>query len=116
MYTSEFQIEIYASETGEAPFVEWLESLREGIIRNRIKERLDRVRLGNLGDYKPIAEGVFELRFAFGAGYRVYFGHIDQKIVLLLCGGDKSTQQKDIKKAISYWKDYIRGIKNEKKH
>jgi putative addiction module killer protein len=66
----------------------------------RLKERLDRVALGNLGDYKQINKDIFELRLAFGAGYRIYFYEEDRKIVLLLSGGNKSTQKKDIKKAM----------------
>ena len=60
-----------------------------------------------MGDCKPIDQGVFELRLDFGPGYRIYFGEENQKIVVLLCGGDKSTQEKDIKKAIKYWEDYL---------
>jgi putative addiction module killer protein len=83
------KIEIYVARSGCLPFVTWLESLKDKTIRYRIKERLDRVKLGNYGDHKPISEGVWELRFSFGAGYRVYFGEKDNTVVLLLCGGDK---------------------------
>jgi len=62
--------------------------------------------LGHFGDCKPISGGVSELRFMFGSGYRVYFGEWDKKIVILLCGGDKSIQERDIKKAKEYWKRY----------
>ena len=71
-----------------------------------IRTRLDRVALGNLGDCEPVGEGVSELRIAFGPGYRVYFAQDGDTIVLLLCGGDKSTQVKDIKRAKEYWADY----------
>jgi putative addiction module killer protein len=107
MHASRFQLEIYLTAIGDAPFIKWLESLKDKTVRYRIKERLDRVSLGNLGDYKSVAEGVFELRCAFGAGYRIYFGQANKKVILLLCAGDKSTQRKDIKKAVSYWKDYL---------
>ena len=70
--------------------------------------RLDRIKLGNLGDYRSVAQGVFELRIDYGPGYRVYFGQVGLTIVLLLCGGDKSTQQQDIGKAQEYWRDYER--------
>lgn len=63
--------------------------------------------LGNLGDHKSIEKGVWELRFDFGAGYRVYYAEENNKIILLLCGGNKSNQKQDIKKAISYWQDYL---------
>lgn len=65
--------------------------------------------MGNLGDHHSVGEGVSELRFSFGPGYRIYYGIEDKKIILLLCGGDKSTQKRDIKKAIQYWKDYKEG-------
>ncbi|MFO1257109.1 MAG: type II toxin-antitoxin system RelE/ParE family toxin [Gammaproteobacteria bacterium] len=86
------QIEIYCSTNGKQPFTAWLESLKDNKSRYRIKERLDRIALGNLGDCKPLTHGVFELRLDFGPGYRIYFGEENQKIVILLCGGDKSTQ------------------------
>lgn len=62
--------------------------------------------LGNFGDTKPVGEGVSELRINEGKGYRVYFGRKGKEIVLLLCGGDKSTQQSDIKLAKKYWRKY----------
>lgn len=101
------QLEIYETADGKRPFVEWLESLKDKSIRYRIKERLDRVSLGNLGDHKSINDGISELRFTFGAGCRVYYGEEGNKMILLLCGGDKSSQKKDIKKAVAYWKDYL---------
>lgn len=101
------QLEIYETAEGKRPFVDWLESVKDKSIRYRIKERLDRVTLGNLGDYKVIKQGVSELRFTVGAGYRVYYAEEGSKIILLLCGGDKSSQKQDIKKAIAYWQDYL---------
>ena len=68
--------------------------------------RLDRLKEGNFGDHKAVGEGVYELRFFFGSGYRVYFGKSGDKLILLLCGGNKSSQQRDIKKAKHYWNDY----------
>lgn len=100
------KIEIY-TRNGKKPFTDWLESLKDKTIRYRIKERLDRIALGNMGDCKPIKHGVSELRFNFGSGYRVYYGEENNMIVILLCGGDKSTQEKDIKKALTYWEDYL---------
>jgi putative addiction module killer protein len=100
------QIEIFVTKTGKVPFTEWLEALRDPTARAHIKVRLDRVRLGNFGDYKSVGRGVFELRVNYGPGYRVYFGQIGSQIVVLLCGGDKSSQAKDIKKAQGYWADY----------
>lgn len=102
------ELAIYVTSNGNKPFVEWLESLKDKKIRFRIKERLDRVILGNLGDHKPIGKGVSELRFNFGSGYRIYYGEDEDTIILLLSGGDKSTQSKDIKKAQQYWQDYVK--------
>ena len=99
-------LQIYVDENGKEPFTQWLNGLKDARTRARIRRRLDRVRLGNLGDYQGVGEGVFELRLFFGPGYRIYFGEIDDTIVLLLCGGDKSTQSKDIKQAQAYWKIY----------
>jgi putative addiction module killer protein len=101
-------LEIYVKPSGSVPFVEWLESLKDNKIRFRIKERLDRLSLGNFGDHKHIAYGVYELRFKFGAGYRIYYGlHDEWDQVLLLTGGDKSSQKTDVKKAMKYWQDYF---------
>lgn len=100
------QIEIYVEKNGQSPFIKWLEAL-DPPTRFRVKERLDRIALGNLGDYKQINKDVFELRLAFGAGYRIYFYQEGKKIILLLSGGNKSSQKKDIKKAIDYLNDYL---------
>ena len=74
--------------------------------RAKIKTRLDRLSQGNPGDYKCIAEDFYELRISHGPGYRVYFGEIDDTLVLLLCGGDKSSQSSDILEAKQYWGNY----------
>ena len=89
-----------------SPFNEWLLGLRDLKARARIRTRLDRVSLGNLGDYQPVGGGVFELRFFFGPGYRVYYGLQDDTGVVLLNGGIKDTQQRDIRIAKIYWEDY----------
>jgi putative addiction module killer protein len=102
------ELQIYVTEDGRAPFSEWLTSLRDIKARAKIRTRLDRVSLGNLGDCHGVGDGVQELRIDFGPGYRVYFGQIGLTIVLLLCGGDKSTQAKDIEQATRYWNEYRR--------
>ena len=78
-------------------FTTWLLKLRDERAKAKIAARIDRLRLGNAGDVKPVGNGVSELRINYGAGYRVYFVKRGKAIVLLLCGGDKSTQEKDIK-------------------
>lgn len=90
------------------PFSEWLISLRDNKARAKIRVRLDRVSLGNLGDCHGVGDGVQELRIDYGPGYRVYFGQVGSTIVLLLCGGDKNTQAKDIEQAKHYWNEYRR--------
>jgi len=103
-----YQIDYYVTEHGDKPFKDWLENLRDVQGRARIRVRLDRVRLGNLGDHRSVGEGVFELRIPYGPGYRVYFGIEGQKLVLLLLGGDKSSQKRDISRAKDYWQDHQR--------
>ena len=100
------KLQIYRTPNGRAPYTKWFES-QDQTIQNKIQTRIDRIEFaGNLGDHKPVGDGVFELRFRFGPGYRVYFGQIGNTIVLLLCGGDKSSQTRDIKRAKAYWQEY----------
>ena len=96
----------YITPDGRNPFAEWLSSLRDLNAVVKIEQRLDRVRLGNLGNSKSVGEGVCELKIDFGPGYRVYFGQFGSTTVLVLCGGDKSSQEQDIRKAKEYWKEY----------
>lgn len=98
----------YLTEKGQNPFREWLEGLRDQQTRARIRVRLNRIRLGNFGDCKSVGGGVSELRIPHGPGYRVYFGRKGDTVVILLYGGDKSTQSKDIAIAQTYWNDYLR--------
>ena len=108
METSPKELRIYITEEGREPFSEWLISLRDQKARARIRVRLDRVSLGNLGDCHGVGDGIQELRINYGPGYRVYFAEEGTMIVLLLCGGDKSSQTKDIQTAKQYWTDYRR--------
>lgn len=91
---------------GKEPFIEWLESIKDRKNRSRIITRLDRLEVGNPGDFRHLGNGLFELRLDFGPGYRIYYGEDDTVILILLMGGDKGTQSADIKKAQSYWKRY----------
>ncbi|MEG4084125.1 type II toxin-antitoxin system RelE/ParE family toxin [Microcoleus sp. POL10_C6] len=100
------EIRRYTTAEGRAPFTEWLDALRDRNVRVRIKSRLDRVEQGNLGDFKSVGQGVFELRINYGPGYRLYFGQVGLTIVVILIAGDKSTQEQDIRQAIEYWTDY----------
>ena len=97
----------YETTNGKKPFREWLDDL-DFTIAFRIQTRINRVAIGNLGDVKPVGQGVSELRVKFGAGYRVYFAQHGEDIIILLCGGDKDTQSNDIETAKTYWSDYKR--------
>ncbi len=101
-------IAIYETEDGQRPFKKWLDSLRDKATIARINARLARFEFGNFGDAKPVGNGVAELRLVFGSGYRIYYGLDGDKLIVLLTGGDKSTQEKDIKLAHDYWSDYLR--------
>ena len=96
----------FRASDGRVPFDEWLTALGNAQAVARILARLARVRLGNLGDCKPVGNGVSELRVDYGAGYRVYFGRKGQRLVVLLCAGDKRTQDRDIRLAKRYWCEF----------
>lgn len=100
-------IEIYQTKEGHAPFLVWLEGL-DRQVRARVRERLARVQLGNFGDVKSLKNGIYELRLAFGPGYRIYFGKRGDTLVLLLSAGNKGSQEKDIKKARELWGLYCK--------
>lgn len=99
------KIRNYLTADGREPFESWFSALRDTKGQTVIDVRLHRVALGNFGDHKPVGEGVYELVIDFGPGYRVYFG-LDGDDVILLGGGDKSTQSADIQRAKDRWSDY----------
>ena len=107
-----YAIAYYLTETGGKPFKEWLDGLKDIMARQKIRVRLDRARLGNLGRNRSVGEGVYELKIEYGPGYRVYYAIEKKTIVLLLMGGDKSSQDKDIALARKYWEDYKRRRKD----
>ena len=78
----------------------WFNDLRDVRLRDIINDRISRVQTGNFGDVSPVGEGVYEIKIHYGAGYRIYYIREGAKIIVLLSGGDKSTQQRDIRKAI----------------
>ena len=100
------EIEVYETPSAQAPFSEWFASIQDTRTQTRIRGRLDRLENENYGDCQSVGSGVFELRLHFGPGYRIYFGEVDRTIVLLLCGGDKSTQARDIQRAKTYWLEH----------
>lgn len=95
----------YVTPVGKKPIEDWLQSLRDQKTRARIRTRLNRLRLGNTGDSKSVGDGIHELRIHLGPGYRVYYADVEGFIVILLCGGDKSTQSRDIQRAKQYWRE-----------
>lgn len=95
MYPEGYNASVFQIQQTEV-FAKWLAHLRDVRAKARVLARLDSARLGNLGDAKSVGDGVSEMRIDVGAGYRVYFTRREQVIIILLCGGDKSTQTKDI--------------------
>ncbi len=100
------ELKFYRTPNGRQPFTEWFESIRDMKTQTRIRRQLTRLEVGNFGDCQSVGGGVFELRIHFGPGYRIYFGEISNTVLLLLCGGDKSSQPRDIERAKVYWQDY----------
>jgi len=94
-----YNIEIYRSKNGKEIFTEWMDSIKDKNTTIKIMRRIRRLELGNFGDYKFLGFGLYELRLFFGSGYRVYYTMKGNRIVVLLCGGDKSSQGKDVNKA-----------------
>ncbi len=101
-------LKTYRKQNGESPFEKWMEGLGDVVGHAKISIRIERVRLGNLGDYRVLGRGLVELKVNYGPGYRVYIGQHGHEMIVLLCGGDKSSQRKDIKMAYKYWNDYWR--------
>ena len=103
-----FEILRYQRIDGAVPLSEWLADLRDARARAKLEIRFRRVSLGIFGDVKSVGEGVLELREDIGPGYRVYIGRHGTALVILLCGGDKRSQETDIKHAKAYWQDWKR--------
>jgi putative addiction module killer protein len=98
-------IRYYVAADGRQPFAEWFAEV-EGIARAKITRAIVRLEQGNFSNVKSVGEGVFEYRVDFGPGYRVYFGQDGPSLVILLTGGTKKRQQRDIDSAYAYWRDY----------
>src|SRR5688572_29330565 len=102
-------VQYYQTETKQVPFRKWFDNLRDKRAKVDIQNRIEQAVLGNLGNHKSVGQGVIELRIMKpGPGYRIYAGLRGNELIIILCGGDKSTQHKDIAKAIEYWNDYKR--------
>jgi len=100
------EIREYVTLEGVSPFEEWFSNLRDKKAKAKILTRLDRMAEGNFGDHKYLREGVYEIRLIYGKGIRIYYGKEKDTAILLLCGGDKSSQKRDVKKAIQYWHEH----------
>lgn len=103
----------YLTADGKNPFREWLNSLSLAV-RARIQARVFRFETGNLGDHKSVGSGVWEARVMFGPGYRIYFGKDGDAIIVLLVGGDKRSQSRDISRAQGFWRDYLEAKRHGK--
>jgi putative addiction module killer protein len=101
-------------DDGTCPYLEWERQL-DTTARGAVRIRINRIRLGNFGDCKSVTAmpNLFELRVHLGPGYRIYFGKIKEAIVIILCGGSKKSQTRDIKKAKEYWQIYKNSIKKK---
>ena len=101
-------IRYYVSASGEEPFAEWFAEL-DAVASAKIVRALARMEQGNFSNVKGVGEGVLEYRIDFGPGYRIYFGRDGETIIVLLTGGTKKRQQRDIDLAHAYWQDFKRG-------
>ena len=101
------ELRTYRTDAGRAPFEDWFADL-DRAAASRVSQALRRMGQGHLGNAKPVGADVSEFRIDFGPGYRVYYGRDGQEIILLLIGGDKRRQQRDIDAAITFWQDYRR--------
>lgn len=103
---TELEVLVYARVDGRSPFAQWLRAIPDGRTRHRIRARIARLRLGHLGDTRSVGAGVHELRMKLGPGIRLYFGRETPTRVVLLWGGAKRTQVRDIQRARAYWQDH----------
>jgi putative addiction module killer protein len=101
----ELDVKYYETRIGTSPFRKWRQGIRDAKARQAVDARIARFRTGNLGVSRSVGEGVSESKIDLGPGYRIYYA-IDGQMIVLLCGGDKSTQDEDIRRAKSFWEDY----------
>jgi len=109
-----YRIQVYQQDNGKAPYEEWAADLDKPV-RARISARIARFEDGHFGDHKQLGDGVYEARFFIGPGYRVYFALHDGQLILLLTGGDKSSQDQDVRKAKGFFKAYLKEVINANK-
>ena len=110
-----YEIEHYLSPDEHRDlYIDWLKRLHDGQAKVAVARRVTRIEQGNFGDHRFCREGVWELRIDVGPGYRVYYALSGRRVVLLLCGGDKSSQDADIARAVDFWRDWQRRTNDEK--
>lgn len=107
-----FEIRHYIDREGRDVFIEWLRGVRDVKAKAAIARRINRVAGGNFGDHKLCREGVWEFRIDLGPGYRVYYARSGKAVILLLCGGDKHTQEADLTKVCELWREWKRNNPN----
>ena len=105
-----YEIRHYLTRNQKDVYMEWRRKIRDTKAGISVDRRVNRIELGNFGDHKPCRDGVWELRIDVGPGYRVYYAISGAEIVLILCGGDKRTQDADIDRACENWLDWQRRI------
>lgn len=103
-----YEIRRYLTPESKVVVSDWLRKLRDTKARTAIDRRIFRMELGSFGDHKFCRDGVWEMRIDVGPGYRLYYALAEAKVVLLLCGGDKRTQDADIDRACEYWREWQR--------
>lgn len=96
----------YRTDAGKKPFSDWLLRLKDRKSRAVILRRINQAEEGNFGSYRDLREGLFEIKISLGPGFRIYFGIDGNELIVLLCGGDKGSQERDIMLARKYWTDY----------
>ena len=101
------EIHHYTTPSGHNPFRRWYSKIKDQKTQIAITNRISRLRIGNFGDFKRLNKDLYELRIHYGPGYRIYFGLYRNDIVILLCGGEKDKQQRDINRAQDYWNDFL---------
>jgi putative addiction module killer protein len=107
-YKAVYEIRHYLTQNEKDVYMEWRRRLRDARAAIAIDRRINRIELGNFGDHRFCRDGVWELRIDLGLGYRVYYAIAGAQVILLLCGGDKRTQDADIDRACEYWADWQR--------
>ena len=109
-----YKILHYITADGRDVYMDWLKQVRDPTAKVQLVKRVSRSEQGNFGDHKFCRDGVWELRVSVGVGYRVYYAQSGSRVILLLCGGDKRTQDADIERAVKYWRDWQRRPDDEK--